>query len=234
MRPRVAVVEADRHLRKQIFWALAEGFEVIEAADGPSALEALGRRPRVALLNPQLPPDEGWEGGLSLVEAGRKLVPELKWVVLAGGAEEEGRLREVFRPDHSLVKPFGAGELSDALGRLVPGAAEAGSEKRTSPRVAASLPVTYRGMDERKASGVGYTRDLARGGASFSTDAPLDPMALLQLFLFLAPAAKPVEAVGEVRWVAPRRGSELFDVGVMFQSAREEDFARMAAQLPTA
>ncbi|MFQ5893886.1 MAG: PilZ domain-containing protein, partial [Nitrospinota bacterium] len=82
------------------------------------------------------------------------------------------------------------------------------------------------------ARGVGFTRDLARGGAMFSTDIAPDPTSLLKLWLFLAPAAQPIETVGEVRWVAPQRRVDLFDVGVRFEAGREEDLARMVAHVP--
>ena len=67
--PRLLIVEDDKGLRRQLRWAF-EGYDVTEAGDQQSALQAVGRETLpVVLLDLGLPPDAGVMGvtaGLAL------------------------------------------------------------------------------------------------------------------------------------------------------------------------
>ncbi|MGH9186876.1 MAG: response regulator transcription factor [Acidimicrobiales bacterium] len=117
-RPVIGVVDDDATIRRVVRSVLeADGFDVVEAADGPGALELVGRsggaRPGVVVLDVMMP-------GMDGVEVCRRLDPtRVKTVMLT--ARDDPITRDAsFAAGATayLVKPFSAIELLDSVERL--------------------------------------------------------------------------------------------------------------------
>lgn len=111
---RVLVVDDDARVRTVVAWALeADGLTVVEAADGPGALDAAARhRPDLVVLDLTLP----GLGGLDVLrrlragDPGSGAVPV---IVLSGRGGETDRIVGLdLGADDYLVKPFSPGELA--------------------------------------------------------------------------------------------------------------------------
>lgn len=109
---RVLVVDDDERVRTVVAWQLeAEGFGVVEAADGPAALARVAAdRPDLVVLDLGLP----GLGGLDVLRALRRAdEPALPVIVLSGRDGETDRIVGLdLGADDYLVKPFSPGELA--------------------------------------------------------------------------------------------------------------------------
>jgi DNA-binding response OmpR family regulator len=111
---RVLVVDDDARVRTVVAWQLeAEGFAVVEAADGAAALDGILRhRPDLVVLDLSLP----GVGGLDVlrrVRGGDVGPAELPVIVLSGRSGETDRIVGLdLGADDYLVKPFSPGELA--------------------------------------------------------------------------------------------------------------------------
>lgn len=114
----VLVVDDDDAIRGVVRSVLeADGFEVVEAADGPAALLLLdainGRGPDMVVLDVMMP-------GIDGIEVCRKIDHERVKVVMLSArddADTKDRARAA-GADAYLTKPFSAIELLDALESL--------------------------------------------------------------------------------------------------------------------
>ncbi len=113
--PTVLVVDDDDAIRRVVRSVLeADGFEVVEAADGPTALALLepagGRRPDAVILDVMMP-------GIDGVEVCRAMAPDRPRVVMLSARHdaETRRRAEAAGADLYLTKPFSAVELLEAL-----------------------------------------------------------------------------------------------------------------------
>ncbi len=133
---RVLVIEDEESLRLALVDALvAEGFEVLEAADGRNGLElALREGPDVILLDLMLPGLDGF----SVLRALREDRLEAAVLILSARGEEWDRVQGFeYGADDYLVKPFSMRELlmrvravlTRRAGRA-PGVAEGGGRIR--------------------------------------------------------------------------------------------------------
>jgi DNA-binding response OmpR family regulator len=120
----VLIVEHDARVRTVVAWQLeAEGFAVVEAADGTAALDEIARhRPDLVVLDLSLP----GLGGLDVLRrvrngaAGDTATGALPVIVLSGRSGETDRIVGLdLGADDYLVKPFSPGELA-ARGALGP------------------------------------------------------------------------------------------------------------------
>ena len=92
-----------------------EGYEVETAANGVAALEAIGRsRPALVLLDMRMPVLDGWGVARMLAERGIR-VPILVMTAARDGASWASEIGA----DGYLSKPFGIGDLLDAVRRGV-------------------------------------------------------------------------------------------------------------------
>ncbi|MEV6844975.1 response regulator transcription factor [Actinoplanes sp. NPDC051411] len=116
--PDVLVVDDDRAARESLGRALVkEGFEVREAADGLSALDAVTADPPDAVV---LDVGVAGLGGAEVVRTIRAQRRTLPVCVLAGRDEAADRLAALAAgADDCLVKPFAAGELAARLQAMV-------------------------------------------------------------------------------------------------------------------
>ncbi len=116
----VLVVDDDPAIRRVVRTVLeADGFEVVEAADGPAALLLLdaimGRGPDTVVLDIMMP-------GIDGVEVCRRIDhSKIKVVMLSARDDADTRSRAAAAgADAYLTKPFSAIELLDAVEQRVP------------------------------------------------------------------------------------------------------------------
>jgi two-component system, OmpR family, phosphate regulon response regulator PhoB len=114
---RVLVVDDDARVRTVVAWQLeAEGFAVVQAADGPAALDGIARHhPDLVVLDLSLP----GLGGLDVLRrvrdgtAGENGTAVLPVIVLSGRSGETDRIVGLdLGADDYLVKPFSPSELA--------------------------------------------------------------------------------------------------------------------------
>jgi two-component system, OmpR family, KDP operon response regulator KdpE len=107
---RILVVDDEPAIRRYLKTSLSvQGYTVIEAGDGSSALATLKREPAdVLVLDLGLPGMDGFEVIRTLREAGSTL----PIIVLSVRADEEGKVRALdLGADDYVTKPFGIDEL---------------------------------------------------------------------------------------------------------------------------
>jgi two-component system alkaline phosphatase synthesis response regulator PhoP len=116
----VLVVDDDDAIRTVVRSVLeADGFEVVEAADGPAALlllnAILGRGPDAVVLDIMMP-------GIDGIEVCEKIDhTKVKVIMLSARDDAETKERaSAAGADAYLTKPFSAIELLDAVEKLVP------------------------------------------------------------------------------------------------------------------
>jgi len=116
----VLVVDDDDAIRKVVRTVLeADGFEVVEAADGPAALlllnAILGRGPDAVVLDIMMP-------GIDGIEVCEKIDHEKVKVIMLSARDdaETKQAAAAAGADAYLTKPFSAIELLDAVEKLVP------------------------------------------------------------------------------------------------------------------
>ena len=108
------VVDDDRLLRRQLHWALVERHRVLEAETRVEAIDILKReRVDVVISDLNLPPADGIEGGLAVVEAARSERPPVPVVVITGTGDKQAALEAVRRGAYGFFeKPFDEEEIS--------------------------------------------------------------------------------------------------------------------------
>jgi two-component system alkaline phosphatase synthesis response regulator PhoP len=116
----VLVVDDDDAIRTVVRTVLeADGFEVVEAADGPAALlllnAILGRGPDAVVLDVMMP-------GIDGIEVCEKIDhTKVKVIMLSARDDADTKERAAAAgADAYLTKPFSAIELLDAVEKLVP------------------------------------------------------------------------------------------------------------------
>ena len=107
--PRILVVDDDDSIRMLLRRMLTmEGYDVDEAADGPTALAKLGARlPDLLLLDIMMPGQDG----LELLEGLRRTSDVPVILLTAKGEEADRVLGFRFGADDYVVKPFSTAEL---------------------------------------------------------------------------------------------------------------------------
>jgi two-component system, OmpR family, KDP operon response regulator KdpE len=106
---RVLIIDDEPPIRKLLRMGLGtQGYRVIEAADGKSALEHVREKPDLIILDLGLPDMQGLEL-LRTIRAGNDSVPI---VVLSSRADEGAKVQALdFGADDYVTKPFGMDEL---------------------------------------------------------------------------------------------------------------------------
>ncbi|HLL77538.1 MAG TPA: sigma-54 dependent transcriptional regulator, partial [Pyrinomonadaceae bacterium] len=114
-RATVLVVDDDRVLRRQLYWALEGEHNVVEAESRAEAAEHLrGGQVDVVLCDLHLPPDlEGMSEGLAVVEAARAMRPSVPVVVITGSEAKEAALEAIRCGAYGFFeKPFDQEEVA--------------------------------------------------------------------------------------------------------------------------
>ncbi|MCA1816888.1 MAG: sigma-54 dependent transcriptional regulator [Acidobacteria bacterium] len=114
-RATVLVVDDDRVLRRQLYWALEAEHDVVEAETRKDAVERLrAGGVDVVISDLHLPPDlDGITEGLGVIEAARALRPAVPVVVITGSNAKEVALEAVRCGAYGFFeKPFAEGEVA--------------------------------------------------------------------------------------------------------------------------
>jgi two-component system, OmpR family, KDP operon response regulator KdpE len=106
---RILVVDDEPPIRKLLRMGLAaQGYEVIDAPNGKTALELLARKPHLVILDLGLPDVDG----LDLLRQLRQREDALPIVVLSSRGDEAGKVAALdLGADDYVTKPFGMDEL---------------------------------------------------------------------------------------------------------------------------
>ena len=106
---RVLIVDDEPPIRKLLRMGLGtQGYEVLEAPNGKTALELMGSKPDLIVLDLGLPDIQGHEL-LRMIRARNESVPI---VVLSSRGDEAGKVQALdFGADDYVTKPFGMDEL---------------------------------------------------------------------------------------------------------------------------
>jgi DNA-binding NtrC family response regulator len=114
-RATVLVVDDDRVLRRQLYWALEGEHHVLEAEERAEAVEHLrGGQVDVVLCDLHLPPDlTGISEGLAVIEAARAMRPSVPVVVITGSEAKEVALEAIRCGAYGFFeKPFDQEEVA--------------------------------------------------------------------------------------------------------------------------
>jgi len=113
----VLVVDDDESIREFVSVALAdEGYSVVTATNGVTALEAIRRQqPGVILLDMRMPIMDGWE--FSRVYHATP-APHAPIIVVTAARDAAGRAAQIEAEGH-LAKPFELDDLLEMVGRYV-------------------------------------------------------------------------------------------------------------------
>jgi two-component system KDP operon response regulator KdpE len=103
------VIDDERAIRKLLRMGLVtQGYEILEASDGKTALELLAQEPDVVILDLGLPDMKG----LDLLKAIRSRNESVPIVVLSSRSDEAGKVEALdLGADDYVTKPFGMDEL---------------------------------------------------------------------------------------------------------------------------
>jgi two-component system, OmpR family, KDP operon response regulator KdpE len=106
---KVLVVDDETPIRKLLRMGLGtQGYEILDAPNGKTALELMAQHPDIVILDLGLPDIQGHEL-LRLIRARDERVPI---VVLSSRGDETGKVQALdFGADDYLTKPFGMDEL---------------------------------------------------------------------------------------------------------------------------
>lgn len=106
---RVLVIDDERAIRKLLRMGLiTQGYEILEATDGKTALELLAQGPELVILDLGLPDIKG----LDLLKTIRSRNESVPIVVLSSRGDEAGKVEALdLGADDYVTKPFGMDEL---------------------------------------------------------------------------------------------------------------------------
>ena len=106
---KVLVIDDERAIRKLLRMGLnAQGYEILEATDGKTALDLLAQKPDMVILDLGLPDVKG----LDLLKAIRTRNEIVPIVVLSSRSDEAGKVEALdLGADDYVTKPFGMDEL---------------------------------------------------------------------------------------------------------------------------
>ena len=106
---KILIVDDEPPIRKLLRMGLTtQGYQILEATNGKTALELLSKEPDLVILDLGLPDIQGHEL-LRMIRAGNESVPV---VVLSSRGDEAGKVQALdFGADDYVTKPFGMDEL---------------------------------------------------------------------------------------------------------------------------
>jgi two-component system, OmpR family, KDP operon response regulator KdpE len=107
--PRILIVDDEPPIRKLLRMGLSsQGYSVIEAPNGKSALELLAKKPALVILDLGLPDIDGHD----LLQRIRHREEQLPIIVLSSRGDEAGKVAALdLGADDYVTKPFGMDEL---------------------------------------------------------------------------------------------------------------------------
>jgi len=107
--PKILIVDDEPPIRKLLRMGLSsQGYDVLEASDGKSALELLAKKPALVILDLGLPDIDGHD----LLRRIRHRQEALPIIVLSSRGDEAGKVAALdLGADDYVTKPFGMDEL---------------------------------------------------------------------------------------------------------------------------
>ncbi len=116
----ILIVDDDRNIRKQIKWALAKEYTVLQAGDRQTAIEICQEHlPGVMTLDLGLPPDpDGSSEGLKTLQEMLRINPKIKVIIITGNQEKRNALKAIELGAYDFQnKPVQLDELKIVLRR---------------------------------------------------------------------------------------------------------------------
>jgi two-component system KDP operon response regulator KdpE len=144
----VLVVDDEPPIRKLLRLGLAaHGYQVLEAPNGKTALELLGKAPDLIILDLGLPDTQGHDL-LRTIRARNERVPI---VVLSSRGDEAGKVQALdLGADDYVTKPFGMDELLARMRAALSARSSASVSCRSIWSAASSRPATRRSSCRRR------------------------------------------------------------------------------------
>ena len=104
--PTLLLVDDDSEIREQMKWALASDYELLEAADRPSALRSVRQgMPQIILLDLGLPPDtDGASEGLAVLRETLQINPLAKVIVLTGNSDRANAIAAIQSGGYDFIE----------------------------------------------------------------------------------------------------------------------------------
>ena len=118
----ILIVEDDKNIRDQLYWALSDGYQVILSEDGSDVLRIVQDiRPNLILLDLHLPPHiETPDKGLNILSTLMEGDGDIKVIVISGNSHNKVALRAVAMGAYDyLSKPFNLSELQILVRRAL-------------------------------------------------------------------------------------------------------------------
>lgn len=116
----ILVVEDDPDIQTQMKWGLSKEYNVLQASDGPSAIQLFNKKkPLIVTLDLGLPPDENDASeGLSCLRDILKKAPETKVIIITGNNDRENAQKAIQMGAYDYyLKPVDMNELKVILKR---------------------------------------------------------------------------------------------------------------------
>jgi DNA-binding response OmpR family regulator len=123
MRPRILVVDDDEAITQQLYWTLADEYDVVTANDMRTAVRrATLYKPDISILDLQMPPEENAPTvGLQLLEFIKGQLPNSRVLIMSSNDESDVQ-KACYEAgaDEFFDKPFEITEMLASICRLSP------------------------------------------------------------------------------------------------------------------
>src|SRR5216117_2380378 len=123
MKPRILIVDDDEAITQQLYWSLADEFDVVTANDMRTAIRrATFYKPDISILDLQMPPAENAPTiGLQLLGFIKGHLPNSRVLIMSSNDESEVQ-KACFEAgaDEFFDKPFEVEEMLASICRLSP------------------------------------------------------------------------------------------------------------------
>jgi len=122
MKPKVLIIDDDEEIRTQMKWAIADEYQVTQAGDRKSAIEAFREQaPEVVLLDLGLPPNPNkTTEGMAILSALQTLRRSTKVIIISGQSDRENAVRAIGAGAYDfLCKPVEVDQLKLLLQRCL-------------------------------------------------------------------------------------------------------------------
>ena len=123
MKPRILVVDDDEAITQQLYWTLAEDYDVVTANDMRTAIRrATFYKPDISILDLQMPPaDDAPTIGLQLLEFIKGHLPNSRVLIMSSNNKSEVQQAcYAAGADEFFDKPFEIQEMLASICRLSP------------------------------------------------------------------------------------------------------------------
>ena len=123
MKPRILVVDDDEAITQQLYWTLAEDYDVVTANDMRTAIRrATFYKPDISILDLQMPPaDDAPTIGLQLLEFIKGHLPNSRVLIMSSNNKSEVQQAcYAAGADEFFDKPFEIQDMLASICRLSP------------------------------------------------------------------------------------------------------------------